>query len=334
MSAKTYKIVIQKDIDQYGDLLGNVHDDQVQYLYVQEEVSNQKSRYLHGMVQFKKRVTRNTALWFFQDRHMKYVEVYRVTHVNGLYRIVHSDTTRIPDGIRIEYGKYIPNGGQCVDKEDVPVINYDSIFEYFRQGGQKSKLVATFGPDVLKKNIKKIHKAYIEECLDQQKIELSLNANVWWNEEAWPWQKEIRSIVEQWSLHHVDDKIMVVYDPKGRHGKTTLCRKWTESNHEEAVYMRKSSYNNMCRIIYNHLHESQSIKYCFIDCTQGDEKRSKGMTIFLECLKGGILRYKKDLIVCPNVQIVVMTNQPLRWYLSEAIQWNTYKVTDHGLCKM
>ena len=334
MSAKTYKIVVQKDIDQYGDLLGNVHDNHVQYLYVQEEVSNQGSRYLHGMVQFKKRVTRNWAILFFQDLDMKYIEVYRITHINGVYHTVHATTTRVPDGIRIQYGKYIPNGGQRIDKDGVPNITNATILEYFRQGGHRYNIMDTFGPDVLKKNINKIHRAYLDERRQKEKVELSLKANVWWNEEAWPWQKEVRSKLERWSEEHQQDKIMVIYDPKGGHGKTTFCKKFVESNPEETVHMRKTSYNNMCNVIYNHVDDDRNIKYCLIDCTAGDEKRAKGMSMFIDCLKGGILRYKKDLIVCPNVQIAIMTNRPLHWTLLELIRWNTYKLTDDGLCEM
>ena len=213
MSAKTFSITIKEDLSTAEALLRAIilNDYEIRYLCFKKE------DYLIGMLQFNKRKTiiqvsaRLKTLKIFTDK------IEKVYDINGFYKELHKDE----NNIQIEKGTFIGSGGSKIDPDG---ISYESIVQYFEEGGDPNEIIRNLGAKVLKFNFRHIYREVNLMKIHDAKQDTIHKAITWWEKTAYPWQKEARHILERWSKQENDRKILIVYDPKGNHGKTVFCK--------------------------------------------------------------------------------------------------------------
>ena len=327
MSAKTFSINVKNDawrtLSQKDAILQEIDlsDYDISYLCYQEEEDDGKE-HLQGIIQMKQRKSVRQMLHLFDVLGISEVHVQKSRNINALYNYVHKTMTRVPGGASLEKGVFIPNGG-CRKERHKPSVTYEEVWAYFQDGGHPSLIVKTLGPNTLKVPYKNIYSAYLDQKRQETTMERTEEAEEWWHDDAWTWQKEARAILEEWSEDEESRKIMVIYDPVGDNGKSEFCKKFQDLNPEENAYIKKSKCDNMSFLLKDY----DNLKFCLVDYTRDDEKY--GSPKFLESLKDGIVqsnKYQSTSIRFPNVQVVVCTNKELDWSTLTHDRWAVYEI--------
>ena len=65
MSVRTFSVTIKEDICNAEVLLRTINENEVQYMYFQEEQEDGGQKHLQGIIQFKERMVVSSARWFF-----------------------------------------------------------------------------------------------------------------------------------------------------------------------------------------------------------------------------------------------------------------------------
>ena len=325
MSAKTFSITIKPDtwrtISHKDAILQEAPLDElgVQFIKYQEEDDGQP--HLQGMIQMQERKSVRQMLQLFDVLGIPEVHVEKCRNINDLYHYVSKAETRVPGGASLEKGVFI-GSGRCT-KESKPSVGYEDVWKFFLEGGKPSNIVDTLGPNALKCPYKNIYTAYLEHKREKAKMALVDQADEWWKDQSWHWQREARKTLEEWSEDQEDRKIMVVYDPSGNNGKTQFCKMLQNTNPDQIAYIKKSKLNDMSFILKNY----DDLKICLIDYTRDDE--TWGSPKFLESLKDGIVqtnKYQSEVLHFPNVQVAVMTNKELHWNTLTNDRWAIYEI--------
>ena len=114
-------------------------------MYFQEEKAHNGTNHLQGMVQFKERVTFNTAQWFFENLGIPDAHVEKARVVNALYEYDHKRLARVEDGVRVEQGTFKGQVGQRRDEDGEPIIRYKDVVDYYESGGHPDEILDYLG---------------------------------------------------------------------------------------------------------------------------------------------------------------------------------------------
>ena len=309
MSAKTFSVTIKSELKEAEALLRAIDLDksQLKYLYFKEEQDQLGQRCLLGMVQFSERRTLIFVNNFFIvigiDAH---VEKARI--VNALYDHVHEN---VQNGIEIEFGKFQGQRGTKRDEKGEPVVKYDDVLEYYLNCGSPNQIIGALGPSVLKIPFRNIHKELLamkEECAKKERIR---KAEEWWKDSAYAWQTNVRITLERWAKEEQDKRILVIYNPSGKHGKTEFCQQLQNVYHEHSAFIKKTYEGKMSLQLKNY---DPLLKFCMIDYKGNDDEKydDKALHNFLVSLKEGEVESITRFL---NVQVVIMTKNPMDWSL-------------------
>ena len=316
MAARTFSITIKQDLrearDTFEDLDIEAH--KLRYVYFQEEQeTNENQAHLQGMIQFEDRKSVRQVMQLFDVLGLKDVHIEKARNVNGLYECVRKKRTRIADGITIEKGCFQGSGSskQGVDGSGARIIRYTDVVEYFNNGGSPNQITSALGPNVLKIPFRNIHNELIATQEDANKKERILKAEEWWKESAYQWQKIVRATLEYWAKEEQDTRILVIYDPSGKRGKTEFCEQLQKAYPEHSAHVKKTYVGKMSLQLKKY---NPMLKFCMVDYKDGDYTKydNEALHNFLESLKEGKVESITKFL---NVQIVVMIKNPLDWSL-------------------
>ena len=337
--AKTYAFTYKKHVTLVNDFFQQFeeeHDailEKIQYLRFQEEQGegdDEGRTHLQGIIQFKNQQRLSGAQKFFVEECLlpkpNYLEQAKIEQALDQY--TKKNETRVANGYEYQYGTFHKGGApkRKVDDEDSFKAKRAKVFEWLVDGNDPDMAYNEFGDVILGMNMTKLQNQARIQRQALRKIAINAKANRWWEKGAYQWQRDLKTLMETGYALEDDRKVIVVLDRKGGAGKTKFGQRMVEINPTTTAYIKKSKGDNMAYLIKN----IPDLQHVIVDYTRDDEKH--GSPKFIESLKDGTIqsnKYEPTQVSFENIQVCVMTNNPLDWTTLSEDRWEIYEI-DHS----
>ena len=342
-SKKTWDFCYKNEVEAVDQFFQNFDEDHeafmedLQYIRYQEEQGkgdDEGHTHLQGTIQFKdKKYLSGAQQWFTLN--IPNIPLPRVGYSKlgpqGLYNYSRKATTRVPDGKEFELGEFSGGGakrkrhrraGGSDDDEESKAEKRLHMLEFAIAGNKRNRAYEVFGDFVFKVDADRIWKEARQIRIARHEDVMKLKSKAFWDNEAAPWQRQVRDILMKWREQGDDRKILVILDENGGAGKTKFARKLIAEDPDRRVYQYKGKLENMAY----HLRDMISLEYLIVNYAKGDAKY--GSSKILEMVKDGMIqsdKYEPIQIPVDNVQIAVMTNREIDWSNLSMDRWEVYE---------
>ena len=304
------------------------------YIYFQEEQSKLDDwPHLQGMIQMSKRTTENQAKkWFINNDIHEPRYAKKARDAKDCYTYVHKQETKVKDGYVIEWGEFTGHGGKrkrprsdgSDDEEPEKKLKTIDIVEYFRAGGNKDLIMENLGVNAINFPLNNIRDAVYAERRGQAVEAQKEQAEAFWEDKAYDWQKEIKEIMDKLIKYQDDRSIVCIIGNGGNEGKSTLGKMLWYLNQNERARIQCGKTNDLAMILSSY----GDLELVVLDMGRDDPKYFSPR--ILEQVKDGIIQNNKYQSKVTNlghpVQCIVLANKHIKWSGCSIDRWTVYDV--------